>query len=109
MTIGIDVKEPAGRCSDIKCPFHGELKVRGRILTGVVISDKAKGTVAVEREFLRFLKKFERYEKRTAKLQAHNPGCINAKLNDVVKIAECRPLSRTKHFVVVEVMKRGAG
>lgn len=109
MTIGIEAKEPPSKCSDVKCPFHGELKVRGRVLTGIVVSDKAKATVAVKREFLRFLEKFERYEKRATKLQAHNPGCINARLNDVVKIAECRPLSKTKHFVVVEVLKRGAG
>jgi len=107
MSIGIDVKEPESKCSDVKCPFHGELKVRGRVLTGVVVSDRAKATVAVKREFLRFLEKFERYEKRATKLQAHNPICIGAKLNDVVKIAECKPLSKTKHFVVVEVMKRG--
>jgi len=108
MSIGLDVKEPENKCSDIKCPFHGNLKVRGRVLAGTVVSDKRKSTVTVKRAHIRFLPKFERYEKRTTKLHAHNPGCINAKLNDAVKIAECRPLSKTKHFVIVEVVKRGA-
>jgi small subunit ribosomal protein S17 len=38
-------------------------------------------------------------------MHAHNPPCINAKEGDVVKIAECRPLSKTKKFVVIEVAK----
>ncbi|MBN1455027.1 MAG: 30S ribosomal protein S17, partial [Methanomicrobia archaeon] len=40
--------------------------------------------------------------KRQSKIHAHNPPCINAKVGDIVKIAECRPLSKTKSFVVVE-------
>ncbi|MBC7110345.1 MAG: 30S ribosomal protein S17, partial [Archaeoglobi archaeon] len=45
--------------------------------------------------------------KKRSKLHAHNPPCINARVGDVVKIAECRPLSKTKHFVVVEILERG--
>ena len=36
----------------------------------------------------------------------YNPQCVDAKKGDIVKIAECRPLSKTKAFVVIEVMKR---
>jgi len=57
------------------------------------------------REFERKMPKFERFEKRQAKIHAHNPPCINAKEGDRVKIAECRPLSKTKAYVVVEVQK----
>lgn len=105
--IGIDVAPPEKTCNDEKCPFHGHLKVRGRIFEGIVISAKRKATVTVRRDYLRYLKKYERYEKRSSKLHAHNPSCINAREGDFVKIAETRPLSKTKNFVVVEVIKRG--
>ncbi|MGC9443578.1 MAG: 30S ribosomal protein S17 [Candidatus Methanospirareceae archaeon] len=100
--IGLNVKVPEKDCDDINCPFHGSLPVRGQILEGEVVSDKAPKTVVVLRSYLKKIAKYERYEKRQSKIHAHNPPCINAKVGDVVKIAECRPLSKTKSFVVVE-------
>lgn len=100
--IGIDVRLPAKECEDENCPFHGKLPVRGQIIEGVVISDKAPKTVVVLRSYLKKIRKYERYEKRRSKIHAHNPPCIDAKVGDVVRIAECRPLSKTKSFVVVE-------
>ncbi|MBP2044904.1 30S ribosomal protein S17 [Methanobacterium aggregans] len=101
--VGIDVKEPKTKCDDPNCPFHGTLPVRGQILEGIVTSDKAERTITVERSFYKFIRKYERYEKRKSKITAHKPDCIELKVGDAVKIAECRPLSKTKHFVVVEV------
>ncbi|MHC1611090.1 MAG: 30S ribosomal protein S17 [Candidatus Methanospirareceae archaeon] len=100
--IGIDVRRPEKECDDPDCPFHGTLPVRGQILEGEVVSDKAPKTVVVQRIYLKKIQKYERYEKRRSKIHAHNPPCINARVGDVVKIAECRPLSKTKSFVVVE-------
>ena len=100
--IGIDVREPEKECEDDNCPFHGTLPVRGQVLKGEVVSDKAPKTVVVQRSYLKKIAKYERYEKRTSKIHAYNPPCINAKVGDIVKIAECRPLSKTKSFVVVE-------
>lgn len=100
--IGINVRKPRKECDDPNCPFHGTLPIRGQILEGEVVSDKARKTVVVLRSYLRKIAKYERYEKRKSKIHAHNPPCINAKVGDVVKIAECRPLSKTKSFVVVE-------
>lgn len=101
--IGIDVQEPKEKCDDPNCPFHGTLAVRGQILEGIVTSDKAERTITVERSFYKFIRKYERYEKRKSKITAHKPDCIQLNVGDSVKIAECRPLSKTKHFVVVEV------
>lgn len=100
--IGIDVRMPNRECEDTNCPFHGKLSVRGQIIEGVVVSDKAPKTVTVLKSYLKKIRKYERYEKRRSKIHAHNPPCIDAKVGDVVKIAECRPLSKTKRFVVVE-------
>ena len=62
-------------------------------------------TVTIEWERKQYLPKFERYEKRRTKLKAHNPACINAKEGDIVTLGETRPLSKTKHFVVLERKK----
>lgn len=59
-------------------------------------------TVTVEIQRTRKIPKYERYQKLTAKLHAHNPPCIAARAGDRVKLAECRRLSKTKSFVVVE-------
>ena len=101
--IGIDVKIPAQRCDDKKCPFHSNLSVRGQIIEGTVVRNKMQRTVVVERERLWYLPKYERYEKRVSRYFAHNPSCINAKVGDIVKIAECRPLSKHVTFTVIEV------
>jgi len=59
-------------------------------------------TVIVEREFLQFSTKYVRYEKRSSRIPSHNPPCIDAKEGQKVRIAECRPISKTVSFVVVE-------
>jgi len=100
--IGINVKEPEKECDDRNCPFHGTLSVRGIILTGKVVSDAMDKTVVVEKTKMHYVPKYERYEKRTSRYKAHLPPCIEAKKGDEVTIAECRPLSKTVSFVVVE-------
>ena len=99
--IGIEVEEPKERCDDPNCPFHGHLKVRGIIIRGKVVSTAMQKTVVVERERLHYVPKYERYEKRTSRYKAHLPPCIKVEKGDEVIIMECRPLSKTKHFVVV--------
>ena len=103
--IGLDVKPPKNTCDDPNCPFHGTLPVRGKVLEGIVVSNRMPKTVIVRRDYLHYIPKYERYERRHSRIAAHNPPCINAKVGDKVRIAECRPLSKTKHFVVIEVMK----
>lgn len=99
---GLDVKEPKEKCDDKNCPFHGSLRVRGRQFYGVVISAKMHSTATVEWVRTVHIPKYERYEKKRSKVKAHNPKCINAAEGDLVRIAECRPLSKTKNFVIVE-------
>jgi len=103
--IGYDVKPPEKECNDPKCPFHGTLPVRGKILEGKVMSTKMQSTVVVERNYLHYLPKYERYERRRKRISAHSPPCIEVNKGDAVRIAECRSLSKTKHFVVIEKIK----
>ena len=101
--IGFNVPTPEKECGDVNCPFHGNLSVRGQVITGKVVSDKMTGSVVIRRDYLHFVKKYQRYEKRSSKIHAHNPPCLNARVGETVSIAECRPLSKTKTFVVIEV------
>ncbi|MEM0372930.1 MAG: 30S ribosomal protein S17 [archaeon] len=92
-------------CADVNCPKHGTLKVRGSIIEGVVVSDKPKNTVIVQREYLTYIPKYERYERRKTKINAHKPPCMEVKTGDRVRIGECRKVSKTKSFVVLEKLK----
>jgi len=103
------LKKPKKTCNDQKCPFHGALSIRGRALDGVVVSSKMDKTVVVRRDYLNYVPKLKRYERRRSRIPAHNPPCINAKEDDQVKIAECRPISKTVSFVVVEKLEEGRG
>lgn len=100
--IGVQVNPPKNVCNDKNCVFHGSLSVRGKIFEGVVVSDKPSKTVTVQWERTVFVPKYERYLKKRSKVHAHNPVCINAKEGDRVKIMECRKLSKTKSFTVIE-------
>jgi small subunit ribosomal protein S17 len=103
--IGMSAKAPERKCSDPKCPWHGTVPLRGRTFTGEVVSSRAPKTATVEWGFPHYLPKFERYERRHSRVNAYNPECIAAKQGDTVRIAECRPLSKTKSFIVIEVLK----
>jgi small subunit ribosomal protein S17 len=105
--IGIEgLEAPKKECNDKKCPWHGNLKVRGRIFEGKIVSTKPQRTAIIEREYFHYLPKYERYERRSSKLYAHLPSCIDAKVGDIAIIGETRKLSKTKAFVVLQVKKR---
>ncbi len=103
--IGIDVKPPSRVCDDPDCPFHGTLPVRGQMFQGVVEKAKMDRTVVVKVERLHYVKKYERYERKYKKFSAHAPPCMDIEVGKEVRIMECRPLSKTVSFVVVEVME----
>tara|TARA_Y100000590_G_scaffold463192_1_gene629311 strand:- start:677 stop:1009 length:333 start_codon:yes stop_codon:yes gene_type:complete len=102
--IGIDVRTPEGDWDgNDNCPFYGSLRVRGQIIKGVVSSKGMQDTIVVERKTTRYMPKFERYEKRTRRYSAHLPSCIgDLSPGDNVRIMECRPLSKTVKFCVIE-------
>ncbi len=99
------LKKPKKSCEDKNCPFHGSLRIRGRVLDGVVISAKMDKTVVVRRDYQLYVPKFRRYERRHSHINAHNTPCLDTQEGDRVRIAECRPVSKTVSFVVVEKME----
>ena len=104
---GLEVTVPKKACEDERCPFHGSLKVRGRLLTGRAVSSTGRGFVVVQMEYLNKVGKYNRSERRRSRISAHVPQCVGVNEGDVVTIGECRPLSKTISFVVVE-SKRGS-
>lgn len=104
--IGLNVKPPVETCTDELCPFHGTLPVRGITLIGTVVSTKMNNSIVVRREFNQYVSKYERYMKKTSSYHAHCPECIPIQVGDMVRIAECKPLSKTISFVAIEKMER---
>lgn len=93
------------KCTDENCPLHGSISRRGFKLEGIVLSDKMKRSAVVGINRVMKVQKFRRYEKRKTRISAHNPDCISAKKGDAVVIQECRPISKTKTFVIIKKMK----
>ena len=93
---------PIKECTDKKCPFHGNIKLRGRILSGIITSTKMNSTVVVKRDFTFYVKKYQRYERRSSKISAHIPDCIEVEAGESVKIAESKKISKTVNFIVIE-------
>jgi len=103
--IGLPVKELKKKPveNENNNPFNGSLSIRGKIFEGIVINAKAKGTVVIERESLIGFTKFKRFGRSKNKIHAHVPSNLDIQEGDHVVAAECRPISKSVSFVVVEV------
>ncbi len=73
---------------------------KGKILEGIVVSDKMDKTVVVEVSRYRQLPKYKKYVTVSKKYKAHDEE-NKCRVGDKVKIRETRPLSKDKHFIVV--------
>ena len=76
-----------------------------RTITGVVASDKGNKTIKVVVEYQMKHPKYGKYLKRRSSLHAHDEK-NEAREGDTVEIAECRPLSKTKHHRLLRIVQR---
>lgn len=76
-----------------------------RTITGVVASDKGHKTIKVVVEYQTRHPKYGKYLKRRTVLHAHDEK-NDAHEGDTVEIAECRPLSKTKHHRLIRIVQR---
>ena len=76
-----------------------------RVLVGKVVSDKTDKTITVLVETYRKDSLYGKRVKYSKKYAAHDEK-NEAKVGDTVKIVETRPLSRTKHYRLVEVVEK---
>jgi len=99
----------SGNYVDKKCPFTGKVSIRGRILTGVITKMKMNRTVVIRRDYLHYIKKYNRFEKRHKNMSVHLSPCFrDVMIGDVVTVGECRPLSKTVKFNTLKVTKGAA-
>lgn len=106
-SIGLGFKTPKtaieGTYVDKKCPFTGNVSIRGRILKGLVVSTKMKRTIVIRRDYLHYFSKYRRFAKRHKNISVHcSPAFQNVSEGDVVTIGQCRPLAKTVRFNVLE-------
>jgi small subunit ribosomal protein S17 len=76
-----------------------------RLVRGVVASDKGDKTIKVVVAYQTRHAKYGKYLKRRSVLHAHDEK-NDAKEGDTVELAECRPLSKTKHHRLVRIVER---
>ena len=105
--IGLGFKTPKeaieGHYIDKKCPFTGNVSIRGKIIKGMVISTKMNRTIIIRRDYFHYVKKYNRFEKRHRNIPVHISPCFSVREGDVVTVGQCRPLSKTVRFNVLKV------
>lgn len=84
--VGLGFKTPKkaieGSYVDKKCPFTGNVSIRGRIMKGMVISTKMKRTIVVRRDYLRYVKKYRRCVSQSLRTDpAHSSHAIPSPQN----------------------------
>ncbi|MFN3804392.1 MAG: 30S ribosomal protein S17 [Pyrobaculum sp.] len=100
--IGIPfLQPPEAVCDDPLCPWHGRLKVRLKLLEVTVEKARMHKAAVVIHQWVHYIKKYNRYERRRRRMSVRVPECIEVKPGDVVIIAETRPLSKTISWVVI--------
>ena len=75
-----------------------------KFFTGTVVSDKMDKTIVVSVDTFGVHKIYKKRVKKSTKFHVHDEN-NTAKVGDVVKFMETRPLSKTKSYVLVEVVK----
>lgn len=80
-------------------------KGRQKVRIGYVVSDKMQKTIVVELEDRRQHPLYGKTIRTNSKVKAHDENEI-AGVGDRVRIVECRPLSKDKHFRLDEVLEK---
>jgi small subunit ribosomal protein S17 len=84
-------------------PEHGP--GRPKVRQGVVTSDKAEKTITVRVDITRRHKRYHKILRSSITLHVHDEA-NTAHAGDTVRVQECRPMSRTKRWRLLEVLER---
>ena len=84
-------------------PEHGP--GRAKVRQGIVVSDKADKTITVRIDVVQRHKRYHKIMRTSIKLHAHDES-NDAGAGDTVRIQECRPMSRSKRWRLIEVVER---
>lgn len=77
---------------------------KGKIFIGKVISDKMMGTIVVSLEYKKRHPLYQKIVKKKKSIYVNNN--LSAKVGDIVKVKESRPLSKLKRFITIEIIKK---
>ncbi|XP_039317596.1 small ribosomal subunit protein uS17-like [Saimiri boliviensis] len=95
-----------GTYVDKKCPFTGNVFIRGRILSGVVTKMKMQRTIVIHRDYLHYIHKYNRFEMCHKNMSIHLSPCFrDVQINDIITVGECWPLSKTVCFKLLMATK----
>jgi small subunit ribosomal protein S17 len=76
----------------------------GKTFIGQVVSDKMTNTLVVSMEYTYRHPIYKKTVSKHKKIYADNN--LSAKLGDIVKVKETRPLSKLKRFITIEIIKK---
>ncbi len=102
------IKAPAKpELYDKNCPFYGQIEVKREFIEGTVIKKDTSRSATIEWHSALPIPKYERFATKRSRIRVHNPSSINAQVGDRVLVARTRPLSKTKHHVILQVLRHG--
>jgi len=81
------------------------VEVNKKIFTGRVVSNKMNKTIVVEIGMRKLHKLYKKYITRSKKVKAHDAK-NECNIGDTVRIVESRPLSKDKHWRLLEIVER---
>ena len=104
-SVGVyDTPAPTGSAVTATAP--DEKKVNRLVLTGKVVSNKMDKTIVVEVEYLKKHRLYKKAIRRHARFKAHDQD-NTCKVGDLVRIEESRPISKEKHWRLLEIVQKG--
>ncbi len=98
-------EKPATRKPITRIPKPESELGRRQERRGVVVSDKGNKTIVVKVEMIKAHPKYKKVVRSSNKLHAHDEQ-NSAGIGDVVRIIETRPLSKTKHWRLAEIVEK---
>jgi small subunit ribosomal protein S17 len=97
------VRAAAPASEEQHAPEHGP--GRPKVRQGIVVSAKADKTIVVRVDIARRHKRYHKILRSSVTLHAHDES-NNAQAGDTVRVQECRPMSRTKRWRLLDVLER---
>jgi small subunit ribosomal protein S17 len=98
-----ETRKTAPEAEEHHAPEHGP--GRPKVRQGVVVSEKGEKTITVRIDVVKRHRRYHKILRSTVKLYAHDERG-DAHEGDTVRVVECRPMSRTKRWRLVEVLER---
>ena len=85
--------------------MEAEMNNKKKVVQGIVVSDKMEKTIVVSVSTRKLHTLYKKYLTRSKKIKAHDEK-NDAKAGDTVRVVETRPLSKDKHWRLIEIVER---